>query len=104
MNTWKIAFWSSIVALILVIGFSAYTIIDQAYAITYQNVSYTDISNDLDQLIEVVNQTKLTKTELENALKNHHLYRTIDFNSDTISINQMVFVFEGDILKSVTRL
>lgn len=103
MNKWKIAFWCCLTLLVAVTLFSAYSIIDQSITLTYQKESYTDTENDLDQLIEIINKTNLTKSQIENELKDHRLYEYMDFNSDTISIDRVLLIFENDKLKNVTK-
>ena len=68
MNKWKIAFWVCLTALILVTAFGIYSIIDQAVTLTYQKEGYTDTENDLDNLIEIINKTDLTKTQIQKEL------------------------------------
>ena len=103
MNKWKIAFWSCLTALFLVIGFAAYAIIDQGVTLTYQKDGYTDTENDLNQMIDIVNKTNLSKQQIENELKDHRLYEYMDFNSDTISLDRVLFIFDKNKLKSITK-
>jgi len=103
MNKWKIAFWCCLTLLVAVTLFSAYSIIDQGVTLTYQKEGYTDTENDLNQLIEIIKETDLTKSQIENELKNHRLYEYMDFNSDTISLDRVLLIFENDKLKNVTK-
>jgi hypothetical protein len=51
--------------------FSAYSIIDQAVTLTYQKKGYSDTENDLEQLIDIINKTDLSKTHIEAVLESH---------------------------------
>lgn len=103
MNKWKIAFFSCLSLLVLVTMFSAYLIIDQGVTLTYQKEGYTDTENDLDQLIEIIKKSDLTKSQIKNELKNHKLYEYMNFNSDTISLDRVLLIFENNKLKNVTK-
>ena len=103
MNKWKIAFWCCLTVLILVTILSFYSVIDQGVTLTYQKEGYTDTENDLDQLIEIIKKTDLTKSQIKNELKNHKLYEYMNFNSDTISLDRVLLIFENDKLKNVTK-
>jgi len=103
MNKWKIAFWICFALLVLVTMFSIYSIINQGVTLTYQKVGYTNTENDLDQLIEIIKKTDLTKLQIKNELKNHKLYEYMNFNSDTISLDRVLLIFENDKFKNVTK-
>jgi len=83
--------------------FSAYSIIDQAYTLTYHKVSYEDTEKDLEKLMEIINKTDLTKKQIETELKDHSHSEFMNFNSDTISLNRVLLIFENDKLKLVTK-
>jgi hypothetical protein len=95
MNKWKIAFWVCLSVLLLVTAFSVYSIIDQAVTLTYQKEGYKDIENDLDNLIEIINKTDLTKMQIQQELKDHRQYEYMDFKTDTISINRVTLIFKA---------
>jgi hypothetical protein len=103
MNKWKIAFWVCLTVLILVTAFGVYSIIDQAVTLTYQKEGYTDTENDLDNLIEIINKTDLTKTQIQKELKDHRLYEYMDFKTDTISLDRVSIIFKDDKLFKVTK-
>ncbi|HUH50659.1 MAG TPA: hypothetical protein VLZ11_00985 [Flavobacterium sp.] len=103
MNKWKIAFWCCLTILFAVTVFSVYTIIDQGVTLTYQKEGYKDTKNDLDQLMEIINKTDLTKKQIQTELKNHRLFEFMDFDSDTISLERVSLIFENDKLKNVTN-
>jgi hypothetical protein len=103
MNKWKIAFWSCLTLLVVVTVFSAYSIIDQAYTLTYHKVGYEDTEKDLDQLMEIINKTDLTKKQIEFELKDRNDFEFMDFKTDTISLNRVLLIFDNDKLKSVTK-
>ena len=103
MNRWKIAFWSCLTVLFLVIGLAVYAIVDQAVTLTYQKDGYTDTENDLNQMIVIINKTDLSKQQIEKELKDHRLYEYMDFNSDTISLDRVLFIFDENKLKRITK-
>ena len=83
--------------------FSLYSIIDQGVTLTYQKEGYKDTENDLDQLIEIINKTDLTKSQIETELKDHKLYEFMNFKTDTISLDRVLLIFDNDKLKQVTK-
>ena len=103
MNKWKIAFWSCLTLLVAVTVFSAYSIIDQAYTLTYHKVGYVDTEKDLEQLMEIINKTDLTKKQIETELKDRNDFEFMDFKTDTISLNRVLLIFDKDKLKKVTK-
>lgn len=70
---------------------------------TYQKEGYTDTENDLENLIEIINKTDLTKIQIQKELKNHELYEYMDFKKDTISLDRVLLIFDNNKLKSVTK-
>ena len=103
MNKWKFAFWICLTAFVLVAAFGIYSIIDQAVTLTYQKEGYTDTKNDLDNLIEIINNTDLTKTQIEKELNNHRLYEYMDFKTDTISLDRVSLIFNDNKLFKITK-
>ena len=103
MKKWKIAFWCCLTLLFAVTVFSVYSIIDQGVTLTYQKEGYTDAENDLDQLIEIINKTDLTKKQIQTELKDHRLFEYMDFKSDTVSLDRVILIFEREKLKNVTK-
>lgn len=103
MNKWKVAFWSCLTLLVVVTVFSAYSIIDQAYILTYHKVGYEDTENDLDLLIEIINKTDLTKNQIKAELKDRNDLEFMDFKTDTISLNRVLLIFDNDKLKKITK-
>lgn len=103
MNKWKIAFWSCWLLLVAVTVLSAYLIIDQSYTLTYHKVNYEDTEKDLDQLIEIINKTNLTKKQIERELRNRNVFEFLDFKSDTISLNRVLLIFSNEKLQNVTK-
>ncbi|WP_423149757.1 hypothetical protein [Rubrolithibacter danxiaensis] len=103
MNNWKIAFWACLTVLLLVIAISVYTIIDQAVTLTYQKEGYSDTKNDLEQIIEIINKTNLTKSQIKTELKDHRLYEFMNFKSDTVALDRVLLIFDNDKLKTVTK-
>lgn len=103
MNNWKIAFWCCSALLVFVTVFSLYFIVDQGVTLTYQKTGYINTENDLDELIKIINKSDLSKTEIQNELKDHRFFEFMDFNSDTISLERILLIFENDKLKKVEK-
>jgi uncharacterized protein YehS (DUF1456 family) len=103
MNKWQIGFWCCLIILVVVTIFSAYSIIDQGVTLTYQKEGCEDTENDLDQLIEIINKTNLTKNQIEVKLKDHKLFEYMDFKSDTVSLDRVTLIFENNTLKNITK-
>ncbi|SFN52589.1 hypothetical protein SAMN04487989_1011006 [Bizionia echini] len=103
MKKWKIAFWCCLTILVLITIISAYSIIDQAYALTYQKVYYTETESDFENLIEIINKTDLSRIQIENVFKNHADYEYMDFQNDTISLNRISLIFKNGKLKTIIR-
>jgi len=103
MNKWKIAFWVCFTVLLIVIAYGVYSIVDQAVTLTYQKEGYADTENDLENLIEIINKTDLSKTQIENELKDHRLYEYMNFKKDTISLYRISLIFDNNKLKYVTK-
>lgn len=103
MNKWKIAFWCCLTILILVTGFFLYTVIDQGVTLTYQKEGYADTENDLEQIMKIINKTDFSKSQIETELKDHKLYKFMDFQSDTIVLDRVLLIFDNNKLKTVTK-
>lgn len=56
---------------------------------------YFDTEKDLETLADLINETDLTKIEIEKALKNHRLYEYMDFNSDTVTLERVRVIFKN---------
>ena len=103
MNKWRIAFWCCLTLLVAVTVFSVYSIIDQGVTLTYQKEGFRDTENDLDQLIEIINKTDLTKKQIETELKDRNDFEFLDFKTDTISLNRVLLIFDNDRLEIITK-
>lgn len=84
-------------------SFSVYSIIDQGVTLTYQKEGYSDTENDLEQLIEIINKTDLTKNQIETELKDHRLFEYMNFKTDTVSLDRVLLIFENEKLKNVMK-
>ena len=102
-NKWRLAFWISILTLLVVIVFGLYSIIDQGVTITYMKDGYTNTENDLNSLVEIINETNLTKSEIETKLKAHRFFEFMDFNQDTIPLERISLIFESDTLRKIEK-
>jgi len=97
-NKWRFAFWISIITLLFITVIGLYSIIDQGVTITYMRDGYTNTENDLNSLIKILNETDLTKYEIETALKHHRFYEFMDFKHDTIPLERINLIFRNDTL------
>lgn len=64
---------------------------------------YSDTQNDLEQLIEIINKTDLSKEQIQRELKEHRLFEYMNFKSDTFSIDIVILIFEKEKVKNVTK-
>ncbi|MDR1698642.1 MAG: hypothetical protein LBR75_02300 [Prevotellaceae bacterium] len=105
MNKWKIAFWCSLVLLVFTILFSVYILFDQAVTITYRKASFEWTERDFDKIIEIINNTDLSKNQIELLIKKDDYYfveeKTI--MGDTIQLNTIKLIFEYDKLKEIKQ-
>jgi len=104
MKNWKVAFWSCLTVLIIISLLAVYSLVDQAYRVTYHKVSYDNMEKDFVQIIEIINNTDLTKKQITEELENHALYEFMDFNSDTIPLNRALLIFDKDNLIEIMKL
>lgn len=102
-NKWRLAFWISILTLLIVTVIGLYSIIDQGVTITYMRDGYTNTENDLNSLVEIINETNLTKSEIETKLKTHRFIEFMDFNQDTIPLERISLIFESDTLRKIEK-
>jgi hypothetical protein len=96
MNKWKIAFW---ICLTLLIGgtlFGLFSIVDQGVTLTYLRESCDDTEKDLNTLVELINETNLSKGQIEEKLKTHYLFEFMDFRQDKIQIHRLTLIFKND--------
>lgn len=103
-NKWRLAFWISILTLLIVTAIGLYSIIDQGVTITYMKDGYTNTENDLNSVIELINETNLTKSEIESKLKTHRFFEFMDFKNDTIPLERVNLIFENDNLRRIDKL
>jgi hypothetical protein len=103
MNKWKIAFWTCLAALIIVLIGGLYSIIDQGTSLTYLQDGYTDTENDLNTLTKIINETDLTKGQIKKSLKEHELFQYMNFKSDTISLDRVNLIFNDNRLTKITK-
>ncbi len=97
MDKWKIGFWICFPTLLLTIGLGLYAILDQGATLTYMQEGYRDTKSDLEQLVEIINNTELTKDEIRNVLKSDDL----DFSSDTVSLRRTELIFKENKLERI---
>ena len=86
MNKWKIAFWCSLVLLVFTILFSTYILINQAYDITYYKEDSKLVEEDFEEIIDVINNTDLSKHQIAKLIARKSFVDAKFLNSnDTIS-------------------
>ncbi|MDR0830758.1 MAG: hypothetical protein LBN95_11715 [Prevotellaceae bacterium] len=100
-NKWKIVFWwyfvISIILLLFVVGFSTYTVIDQAYTIMYRTDEYERIINEQKQIIlfyDTINDNNKIKRE-------EFLYHFLE--KDSAFFDQVFFIYDNDTLKILLK-
>ena len=103
MNKWKIAFWCCLATLLIVVGISIYSTIDQGYSLSYLRDSYTEKETELDNVILILNETDLSKTGIEKTLKKHKIGESANFKRDTVSFDELKLIFRNDKLFKVSR-
>lgn len=103
MNKWKIAFWICFLALIVTAATGLYVFVDQSVTIGYMREGYTNTENDLEELITIINQTDLSKTEVTNVLKHKSMKYYVGLGTDTISLDRITLYFSEDTLKKIDK-
>ena len=103
MKKWKIAFWCCLTALLIVVGISIYSTIDQGYSLSYLQDNYIEKETELDNLVLIINETDLSKTGIEKTLKKHKIGESANFKRDTVSLDELKLIFRNDKLFKVTR-
>ncbi len=102
-NNWKLAFWICFILLITTGVFGFYQILDQGVTITYMKDGYTNTENDLETIIEIINNTDLSKNEIKVKLGKHRFNEFMDFKTDTIGLERVLLIFENDKLKRIEK-
>jgi hypothetical protein len=103
MNKWKIAFWTCLTTLIIVLIGGLYSIIDQGTILTYSQDGYADTENDLNTLTKIINETDLTKGQIKKSLKGHELFQYMNFKRDTISLDRVNLIFNDNRVAKITK-
>lgn len=103
MNKWKIAFWVCLLFFIFSLLISFYSIVDQGVSLTHLRESYSDKENDLNDLIQIINKTDLSKKQIEKELENHRLFEYMNFDNDSVSLESITLIFENEKLKKITK-
>jgi hypothetical protein len=103
MNKWKIAFWVCLLFFIFSLFISFYSIVDQGVSLTHLRESYSDKENDLNDLIQIINKTDLSKKQIEKELENHRLFEYMNFDNDSVSLESITLIFENEKLKKITK-
>ena len=101
MNKWKVAFWISIVVLFSVTGLFIYEQTDQAFKTVRTSINNSKTYQDLDAISKILNETNLTKPEIQNSLKEHKLFNNWDFERDTISLERLNLIFKNNKLNKI---
>lgn len=99
-NKWKLAFWFCFFVLISITFFSAYCIVDQGVTITHMSEGYEDTENDLIALSIILNETDLSKTQIEKVLNKNNL-RNFIISKDTIALDRIQLIFDCTNLKKI---
>lgn len=101
MNKWKIGFWISTALLLISVIVAAYVLVDQSVTIMYMRDGYEGTENDLKSLTELINDTDLSKNQIEKSLEDHRLKEFMDFKSDTIGLERIQLIFKNGQLERI---
>lgn len=102
-NKWRLAFWISTLTLLTVTLIGLHLIIDQVITNAYKSDGYTSTENDLNSLIKIINETNLTKSDIETKMRTHKFYEFMDFNQDTVTLQRISLIFENDTLTKIEK-
>lgn len=95
MKKWKIAFWTCLTILLFTIGFSIYSITDQAFSLIYLSDSFSRTQSDLDDVRNIVN-TDLTQNEIIEVLKKNSKFEYSQISKDQISLQTVTLIFQDN--------
>lgn len=101
MNKWKIGFWICFILLLTIVAIGFYSIIDQGVSLTYVKEGYSQTETDLKELIEIMNNTDLSKDQIRTLLlKNKEL--PVNIKEDTFHLNK-ISIFSGNKLSRIAE-
>lgn len=103
MNKWKIGFWLCFVLLLTSLALGFYSIIDQGVTLTYLRQSYDETEDDLERLIKIVNETDMTKKDIDKLLAVDTATVSVIPRGDTLYVGRIFLTFEKDTLSKVGR-
>ncbi|MBL7850843.1 MAG: hypothetical protein JNN04_08080 [Cyclobacteriaceae bacterium] len=101
MNRWKIAFWICFALLLATAAFGFYSILDQGVTITYMKDEFDDTDDALDEVIAIINNTDLSRQQIQTELLKIKDLDYVDFEEDTVFLDKIYLVFEENRLKKV---
>ena len=101
MNKWKIAFWICFVLLLATAGFGFYSVIDQGVTLTYMRDGYNDTDDALEEVIAIMNNTDLSRKQIQTELLKIKDLDYVDFEQDTVSLDKIYLVFKDDKLSKI---
>ncbi len=90
MKKWKISFFVCLLLLLIIIVFSAFSIVDQAISISYMREGYAETENDLKGPVKTLNSRNRTKTEIEKLLSADSSYMLKSVGRDSIFLNRAI--------------
>ena len=99
-HPWKLAFWSCLFLLVLLAGFSFYSILDQGVTLTHLRDDYSKKEKELETLTEMLDSAPIRKQQVVDVLEEHLGYEIPDAGSDTIGLSNLtyIFIFKNDTL------
>ena len=53
--------------------------------------------------VKIINETNLTKLEIETNIKTHKSFEYMNFKQDTIPLKRISLIFESDTLKKIEK-
>ena len=100
MNKWKVAFFGTLVSLLLACFYLSYLVVDTSISLSYLQDSYGKLSQDFSILKFITDEKEFGSDEIENKLKQKSL-NYFNVSKDTIHLNNIALIFNKDSLVEV---
>lgn len=86
--------------LLLVVVVEGCIIVDQAVTISYMKDGYARTQQQLAAIVSIINNTDLTKSQIEKCLARYSSFIDLDFTGDTIQMHGHELIFNnGKLMK-----
>lgn len=103
MNKWKIGLLICFVTLLVTIGLGLYAMLDQGVTLTYMRQSYDEMDSDLKRLTKIINDTDMTRNDIDRLLAADKDSVVVITRGDTLFVGRLILTFEKDTLVNVKR-